>query len=92
MNNNKGSKENDIQRLMEQYKETMRSLVKQGKLTHRELEKNLTDVIEQMSLEAKKVTAEIIEEEVTDARKKNTKNLPVRVVEEKPESMPKTKK
>jgi polyhydroxyalkanoate synthesis regulator phasin len=92
MNNNKGSKENDIQRLMEQYKETMRSLVKQGKLTHQELEKNLTDVIDQMVLETKKVTTEIIEEEIQTQGKKNKRNLPVRVVEEKPESMPKTKK
>ncbi len=92
MGNKKVSSGNDMQRILEQYKDTMRSLVKQGKLTHRELEKNLSDVIDQMTLEAKKATTEIIEEEVADTRKKNTKNVPVRVVEEKPESMPKTKK
>ncbi len=92
MGNKKDSSGNDMQRILDQYKDTMRSLVKQGKLTHRELEKNLTDVIDQMASEAKKVTAEIIEEEVRDARKKNTKNVPAPVVEGKPESMPKTQK
>ena len=81
-NSKKGSKENDIQRIMEQYKETMRSLVKQGKLTHRELEKNLTDVIDQMTLEAKKATTELIKEAAADTEKKTGS---VRVVEEKPE-------
>jgi hypothetical protein len=88
-NSHKGSKDGDIQSLLEQYKETMRSLVKQGKLTHRELEKNLADVIDQMVSVTKKVTAEIIEEEPPPQEKKS---VPVRVVGEKLESMSKTQK
>lgn len=72
----------NMQEIIEQYKESMRTLIKQGKLNHRELEKHLTDVMNQMSQEVQKTTAELLKE--ADA-KEEKKTVPARDVDKKQE-------
>lgn len=61
-----------MQEIMNQYQDSMRRLIQQGKLGHRELEKHLTDVMNQLSQEVQEKTRELLEE----AEAKQKKNCP----------------
>ncbi len=83
MDNKKKGRDNDNTReIMGQYKENMRILIKQGKLTHRELEKHLTDVMNKMSQEVRKTTTELLKEAEENEEKKT---VPARGVDKKQE-------
>jgi len=83
MSNEKKNRDNsNMQEIMGQYKKSMRTLIKQGKLNHRQLEKHLTDVMNQLSQEVQKTTAEVLKE--ADA-KEEKKTVLARDVDKKQE-------
>ncbi|MBT9140989.1 MAG: hypothetical protein DDT30_01575 [Dehalococcoidia bacterium] len=62
MVNNNGSDE-AIRVLVEQYKENMKTLIREGKLSHGSLEQHLSFVIGSVNEEIKKITEDLIKEE-----------------------------
>ncbi len=49
--------------LIEQYKENLRQLFREGKLSHQQLEEQLSHVVDSVNEEIRKITAEVITEE-----------------------------
>ena len=68
--------------IMNQYQDSLRTLIQQGKLNHRELEKHLTDVMNQMSQEVQKRTGELLKEAKA---KEEKKTAPARAADKKQE-------
>jgi uncharacterized protein involved in exopolysaccharide biosynthesis len=72
-----------IRVLLEQYKENLRQLFREGKLSHQQLESQLSHVVDSVNEEIRKITAEVITEEdgvkktagapCADERQKSTK-------------------
>ena len=52
-----------IRVLLEQYKENLRQLFREGKLSHQQLENQLSHVVDSVNEEIRKITAEVITEE-----------------------------
>lgn len=52
-----------IKNLVEQYKENLRKLYREGKLSHQQLEEQLSHVVDSVNEEIRKVTEEVISEE-----------------------------
>ena len=55
--------EEAIRRLVEQYKENLRQLYREGKLSHQQLEKHLSHAVDSVNEEIRKITAEVLTEE-----------------------------
>ena len=71
MNKKKGADANNkLMEIMGKYQEDMRTLIQQGELNHRSLEKHLSDVIDQLSNEVKRRTGELLEEIKVTTEKK----------------------
>lgn len=68
MSKEKGEHEEAIRVLIEQYKENLRQLYREGKLSHQKLEEHLSHAVDSVNEEIRKITAEIITE--ADGEKK----------------------
>lgn len=60
---NKNGNGDAVKVLVEQYKENMKTLIREGKLNHGRLEQHLSFVIGSVNEEIKKITEELIKEE-----------------------------
>jgi hypothetical protein len=63
MSEKTGVHDEAIKGLVEQYKENLRMLFREGKLSHRSLEEQLSYVVDSVNEEIRKITAEVITEE-----------------------------
>ena len=63
MNKTKGEHEEAIKGLVEQYKENLRILYREGRLTHQQLEGQLCHVIDSVNEQIREITSEVIAEE-----------------------------
>jgi len=68
MSKGKGGHEEAIKVLVEQYKENLRQLYREGKLSHQKLEEHLSHAVDSVNEEIRKITTEIITE--ADGEKK----------------------
>jgi len=68
MSEKTGVHEETIRELVEQYKENLRTLFREGTLTHQQLEKHLSHAVDSVNEEIRKITAEVLTEE--DGEKK----------------------
>jgi len=71
-----------IKGIVEQYKESMRTLIREGKFNHKSLEQQLSHVVDSVNEEIRKMTIDLIAEEEEGAKKKRT---PAPAAEKKPE-------
>lgn len=55
--------EDAIKVLVEQYQENLRQLFREGKLSHQQLEEQLSHVVDSVNEEIRKITTEVITEE-----------------------------
>lgn len=63
MSEKTGVHEGAIRGLVEQYKENLRQLFREGKLTHQQLEAQLSHIVDSVNEEIRQITAEVITEE-----------------------------
>ncbi len=63
MSKEAGSHDEAIKRLVEQYKENLRRLYQEGKLTHQQLEEQLCYVVDSVNEEIRQITTEVLAEE-----------------------------
>ena len=58
-----GGHDEAIRRLVEQYKENLRQLYREGKLTHQQLEEQLCYVVDSVNEEIRQITTEVLTED-----------------------------
>lgn len=63
MNKGLGGHDEAIRILVEQYKENLRQLYREGKLTHQQLEEQLCYVVDSVNEEIRQITTEVLTEE-----------------------------
>lgn len=63
MGKESGVHDEAIRVLIEQYKENLRQLFREGKLSHQQLEKHLSHAVDSVNEEIRKITAEVLTEE-----------------------------
>jgi len=63
MSNKPGEHEETIKGLVEQYKENLRTLYREGKLTHQQLEEQLCHVVDSVNEQIRDITSEVLTEE-----------------------------
>lgn len=80
-------REEMIKGLVKQYKENLRTLYREGKLTHQQLEEQLCYVVDSVNEEIRKITTEVLTEE--DGVKKTAR---VHAVKKKQRSTKKRRK
>lgn len=71
------------QEIIQQYQNTLKNLIKERGLNHQSLEKNLNDVMNQLSIEVRKMTGDVLKE-VNEEKK----TAPAPTAEGKPGSTP----
>lgn len=87
------SKDNDnlnhdkTQEIIQQYQNTMKNLIKEKGLNHQSLEKHLSDVMNQLSNEVRKMTGDLLK-----GVNEEKKTVPAPAVEKKPGSTPQKRK
>ncbi len=68
MSNKPGEHEETIKGLVEQYKDNLRTLYRESKLTHQQLEEQLCHVVDSVNEQIRDITSEVLTEE--DSEKK----------------------
>jgi len=63
MSDHKGTHEEAIKGLVEQYKENLKTLYREGKLTHQQLEEQLCHVVDSVNDQIRDITSEVLTEE-----------------------------
>ena len=63
MSKETGNHDEAIKGLVQQYKENLRRLYREGKLTHQQLEEQLCHVIDNVNVEIRQITTEVLTEE-----------------------------
>jgi|GEM_PF-5510048 len=88
MNKDNHKQDHDkTQEIIQHYQNTLKNLIKEKGLNHKNLEKHLSDVMNQLSNEVRKMTGDLLKE-VNEEKK----TVPAPAVEEKPGSTPQKRK